>query len=536
MRRLALLLAVGGVTFGLASELVGFDIDEPVRWIPDLVTGWVLIGCGLVAWDRRGESATGPLLAATGFAWFLGNFAAVGGFVGWVGQQGLYLHRGPLFHAVIAYPTGRSSSQIARGAVVLFYGVSVVPAIWSNEASTIVLAVLFLAVTGLGYARSVGPDRRARLVSLEACAGLTAVIAASAVTRLTVPNPEVGTVALLAYELTLCAAAAWLTAGLVAAPVAVTDLVVDLGEARSSDLRAELARALGDPSLEVGYWRPELDAFVDADGRVLELPTADLARSVTIVEGDDRPIAVLVHDPTVLEDPALVEGVTAATRLAVSNARLQSQVQTRLRELEASRRRLLHASDDERRALERVIHDGAERRLREVGDALRLSRTSSSEGTTHRVGDAEAQLEGTLEDLRRLARGLHPGALADRGLASALEGLRETFPLPLRIDVPAERLGPDLELVAYFMCSEALANISKHARASSAAVSVTVVDRRGLILVEDDGVGGADPASGSGLRGLADRIETIGGTLRVESVPGSGTRLTAEIPLGGEAG
>jgi len=227
--------------------------------------------------------------------------------------------------------------------------------------------------------------------------------------------------------------------------------------------------------------------------------------------------------------------VTAATRLAVSNARLQSQVQTRVRELEASRRRLLHASDDERRALERVIHDGAERRLREVGDALRRSRASSSGETTRRVGDAEAQLEGTLEDLRRLARGLHPGVLADRGLAPALEGLRETFPLPLRVEVPADRLGPDLELVAYFMCSEALANISKHARASSAAVSVTVVDRRGVIRVEDDGVGGADPAAGSGLRGLADRIETIGGTLLVESVPGGGTRLTAEIPLGGEA-
>src|SRR6266511_720042 len=175
MRRGALWLAVGGVTFGLASELVGFEIDEPGRWIPDLVTGWVLIGCGLVAWDRRSESATGPLLAVTGFAWFLGNFAAVGGFVGWVGRQGLYLHRGPLFHAVIAYPRGRPSSPIARGAGGLFYGGSVVPASWSNEASRIVLAVLSLAVTALGYARSVGPDRRAGLVSLEACAGLSAV-------------------------------------------------------------------------------------------------------------------------------------------------------------------------------------------------------------------------------------------------------------------------------------------------------------------------------------------------------------------------
>jgi signal transduction histidine kinase len=273
---------------------------------------------------------------------------------------------------------------------------------------------------------------------------------------------------------------------------------------------------------------------VDADGRMMQLPTADPARAITIVEGDAHPIAVLVHDPTVLEDAALVDGVTAATRLAVSNARLQTQVQARVRELEASRRRLLHASDDERRALERVIHDGAERRLREVDDALRQSRTSSSGETARRVGDAEAQLERTLEDLRRLARGLHPGVLADRGLASALEGLRETFPLPLRLEVPTERLGSDLELVAYFMCSEALANIAKHAQASSAVVSVTVADRCGVIRVEDDGVGGADPAAGSGLRGLADRIETIGGTLRVESVPGRGTRLTAEIPLGGE--
>jgi hypothetical protein len=335
MRRRALLLAVGGVAFGLVSEFVGFEIEEPARWIPDLVTGWVLIGCGLIAWDRRSESATGPLLAATGFAWFLGNFAVVGGLIGWIGRQGLYLHRGPLFHAVIAYPTGRPWSPVSRGAVVLFYGASVVPAIWSNEATTIVLAVVFLAVTALGYARSVGPDRRARVVSLEASAGLSAVIVASAVTRLTVPTADVGSVALLANEVTLCAAAALLAAGLVAAHAAVTDLVVELGGGRSGDLRAELARALGDPSLEVGYWRSDDDAFVNADGRVLQLLTADPARAVTIVEGDDHPIAVLVHDPTVLEDPAIVDGVTAATRLAVSNARLQAEVQSRVRELEA---------------------------------------------------------------------------------------------------------------------------------------------------------------------------------------------------------
>ncbi|HEU4354906.1 MAG TPA: ATP-binding protein [Actinomycetota bacterium] len=535
MRRTALWISVAAVAFGLASEAVAFEIGEPDRWIPDMVTGWILIGCGLVAWVRRSESATGPLLAATGLAWFLGNFAAVGGLVGWVGRQGVFLHRGPLFHAVIAYPTGRPSSPVSRGAVVLFYAVSVVPAVWSNGTSTIVLAVLFLAVTAFGYARSVGPDRRARLVSLEACAGLSAVIVASAIARLMVPTPDVGTVALLAYEVTLCAAAAWLTAGFVAAPAAVTDLVVELGEGRPGDLRAELARALGDPTLEVGYWRAEDDSFIDADGRVVQLPSADPARAVTIVEGDDHPVAVLVHDPAVLDDPPLVDGVTAAARLAVSNARLRAEVQTHVRELEASRRRLLHASDDERRALERALRDGAERSLREVGDALRRTGGSADGETARRVGSAEAQLDGTLEDLRRLARGLHPGVLVDGGLAPALEGLRETFPLPLRIEVPVKRLGRDLELVTYFTCSEALANVAKHAQASSAEVSATVVDEQLVIRVEDDGAGGADPAAGSGLRGLADRIETIGGTLRVESVPDGGTRLTAEIPLGGEA-
>jgi signal transduction histidine kinase len=238
-----------------------------------------------------------------------------------------------------------------------------------------------------------------------------------------------------------------------------------------------------------------------------------------------------VHDPTVLGDPALVDAVTAATRLTVSNARLRAEVQARVAELEASRRRLLEAGDEQRRALENRLHDGAERRLRDIGDVLRSGR-ASSEGdvTLERIVAAETQLSGTLEDLRRLARGLHPTILSEVGLAGALEALLETFPIPVRIRVPSERLRAETELVAYFVCSEALANVAKHASASRAAVSVTTSDRGIRVAVEDDGVGGADPALGSGLRGLADRVETFGGTLRVDSIPGGGTRLTAEIP------
>jgi signal transduction histidine kinase len=269
---------------------------------------------------------------------------------------------------------------------------------------------------------------------------------------------------------------------------------------------------------------------------VLTLPDAGSDRAVTIVEGEHEPVAALVHDPAVLDDPALVDAVTAATRLTVSNARLRADVQARVDEVEASRRRLLEAGDEQRRELEHRLHDGAEQRLRDIGDVLRTGRASTDGGAVgERIVAAQAQLGDTLEDLRRLARGLHPRILSDVGLEGALEALVGSFSVPVELRVPSDRLDDDAELVAYFVCSEALANVEKHASATRASISVTTSDRRLSVVVEDDGGGGADVAAGSGLRGLADRVETVGGTLQVQSVRGVGTRLTAEIPLGGEA-
>ena len=538
-RSTTLLLAVAGVVLGFFAERAAFEWSEPGRWIPDLVTGWSLMAFGVFARIREPRNPTGALLVVTGFTWFFGNWATADGVAGWIGSQSVYLHRGPLFHSMIAYPRGQVFFALARVAIIGSYAVSVLPAVWDNEAAAITLAAALVGVTAASYRRSVGPDRRARLVAVQASAGLSAVIAASAVARTVVPGPEAGTVVLLAYEAMLIAVAAGLTWGLLSARrqrADVTDLVVELGEARSGALRAQLARALGDPTLEVGYWQPEMRAFVDVDGDVLALPTPGSDRAVTVVEGDGEPVAALVHDPTVLGDPALVDAVTAATRLTVSNARLRAEVQARVAELEASRRRLLEAGDEQRRALEHRLHHGAERRLSDIGDVLRSGRTSSqAEMILERIVAAETQLSATLEDLRRLARGLHPSILAEAGLEGALEALLDTFPIPVRISVPSERLGVDTELVAYFVCSEALANVAKHASASRAAVSVTVSDRGITLVVEDDGVGGADLLHGSGLRGLADRVETVGGTLQVRSFSGGGTRLTAEIPIGGEA-
>jgi signal transduction histidine kinase len=212
-------------------------------------------------------------------------------------------------------------------------------------------------------------------------------------------------------------------------------------------------------------------------------------------------------------------------------------VHARVVEIEASRRRVLAAGDEERRRLERRLRDGAERRLGDLGDVLAGTRASSGNARTQeRIARAQEQLTEALDDLDRLARGLHPRALSEFGLEGALAGIARTFPIPIRITAPPERLPSDVELVAYFVCSEALANAAKHASASSVVVSVIADDGRAVIEVGDDGVGGADLARGTGLRNLADRVEAFGGTLAMESVPGRGTRLTAAVPHGGEAG
>jgi signal transduction histidine kinase len=539
MRRRGLVLLAGGV-LGITAEWVGFGWGDPRHWIPDLAVGWTFIGCGLVAWARRPGSRTGPLLAATGFTWFVGNFASVGGAaVAWVAAHLVYLHRGPLVQLVLTYPSGRPSSRLVRGAVVVGYAAAVIRPIWDSAGTTILLAGLLVAVCARDYVAAVGPVRRARLIALQAAAGLSLVVAGTATARLLLPPEEVSGPSLLVYEAALCVLAVTLLLGLLVAPwqrAAVTDLVVELGEARSGTLRGELARALGDPTLEVGYWLPDRAMFVDAEGRLLSLPEPGSGRSVTTVEREGQPVAVLVHDPAVLEDPGLLEAVTSAAQLAAANARLQAEVRARVVELGASRRRILAARDEERRRLERRLHEGPEARLGELAVTLRRGhRSATGEQTRDQLAHAEDQLTRTLEELHRLGHGLHPHVLAEHGLADALAALAKDLPLPVEINVSTTQLPQWVAVAAYYVCAEALANVAKHAAAAHVAIAVTASEDRVKVEIADDGVGGADPAHGSGLRGLADRVETLGGMLRVESVPGHGTRLAAEIPLGGQA-
>jgi len=261
------------------------------------------------------------------------------------------------------------------------------------------------------------------------------------------------------------------------------------------------------------------------------LPAEDPRRAVTLVGSEREPIAALVHDPAVLDDPVLLEAAARAMQLAAENARLQADVRSRLAELEASRRRIVAAGEAEREDLEQRLHDGAERLLEQLAGQLRSGRFAARAPETRgRIELAEARLADALVELRELAAGLYPRIVSERGLEGALGLLAERSPVPVSLTVSSCRLPPEVEAVAYFVCSEALANIAKHASASRVAVSVGSDDGSVDVTVADDGVGGADPALGTGLRGLADRIEALGGTLRIESESGHGTRLVAEIP------
>jgi signal transduction histidine kinase len=533
VRALRLVLWPAGAALGIAAEWVAFNWSEPSDWLPDLAVGWTLIACGLLGWSGRCESRSGPLMAASGFAWFAANFTTTGWTaVDWLGEQALYLHRGPLLHLVVSFASGRVAGRLDGAAIAVVYVAAVIPAVWGSEAATFLLAGLVCIVADHGYVRAIGRERWMRLAALLATGFLAAVLVGAAGARVAVPTIDVEEATLLAYEAALCALAIALLVALVREPWArsrVTDLVIDLGEARVGSLRDALAGALGDPTLEVAYRLGR--GYVHADGSPLALPGSGSQRTVTPVERGGETIAVLVHDPAVLDDPGLSDALATAAALAASNARLQADVRRRLAELDASRRRLISAGDEERRRLEQRLRETVEVRLTELARSLESARPAGAGAA--RLTTAEEQLAHTLDELRELGAGLHPGGLDERGLSGALASLAARSPIEVELSVTDATLSEQIATAAYFVCSEALANVVKYAAASRARISIRAQAGRLVVEVADDGVGGADPAEGTGLRGLVDRLAALGGTLQVESPPGDGTRLTAELPLDG---
>jgi signal transduction histidine kinase len=486
------------------------------------------------------------LLALTGIGWFVGNLDSmlanavpIPVFGGALASALLASHRAFFAHAVMSYPTGRLATPLERLAVGSAYASVIVGSIWRFGPPALLLSALFVGVAFVTYRKSVGQRRRAKLVAVQAAFIVAAATVTGVVLRSSMQLGLAAEPATLLYELALSASVVFLTVGLFrprTEDAAVVDFVIDLGETRSGTLRDALADVLGDPSLEVAYRVRTDAAYVDGAGRPFELPRPSFERAITRIARDGREVAVLVHDPAVLADPALVDAVASAAHLASRNAELQAEVRNQLVELRASRRRIIGAGDSERRRLERRLTEGALRRLDELDGTLRSARERQdpSLDSGQLLERASLQLTQTMVDLRELGRGLHPLALREGGLLAGLQELTERSPWPVRLAFDGGRFPAEVEAAIYFLCAEGLANAAKHARAAHVQVAVQSGSDRVEVHLADDGVGGADLTGGTGLRGLTDRIEALGGWVTLDSPTGGGTRLTAQIPLSDE--
>jgi signal transduction histidine kinase len=569
-------LAVAALAGALGLLAIALEVRTPgALMLPvavQVAIGWAFVGAGMVAWARRPENRTGLLMALTGLVW-------LGRDLEWwrapipahLSDLSLNLFLALIAHQVVVFPHGRARSRFERALVASAYLLAVGGYVLGNlfhdprlegcadcprnlllvhadhtlddvanavpSALAIVLVLAIVVHLGRRWRTATVPGRRA--LEPVAWTGPAAVaVAAATIAHFAISGstarlgPVLGWATLVYAAIPLAFLAGLLRMRLHRA--ALGDLILELSELPPpAQVRSALARALGDPSLEVAFWLPEQARYVDLDGRPLELPDGD-NRAATVLEHADERLAALVYDPSLLEDRTLVEAAGAAARLALENARLHAELRAQLAEVRASRARIVEAGDAERRRLERDLHDGAQQRLLGIRLALRLARGQlgdAGRAVEELLVEADEELEGTLDELRALARGIHPAVLTEEGLAPALEALARRASVPVELEaVPVERLPAPLEAAAYFVASEALANVAKHAQASRVRIDVLRENGHLVIDISDDGVGGADAAGGSGLVGLRDRVEALNGSLRIESLPGHGTRLHAEIP------
>ena len=574
LRRALLLLGslgfvAGAVPLALALANEGGHQRELIAVTGPLI-GWAFIGTGIYAWLRQPESRFGALMTAVGFsACLAGLRVSTEPWVFIVGLLFITSQWALLYHMLLAFPGGTLHGRLERVLVAGTYFSA-----WVVHP----LQVLFQDTTSLGLPEnpllvegnrdlSVTLSRSRFWFALVLLVGLAVILArrwaaASPLQRqalspvlasggLVMALLGIWYAALLAYVdedvvqaledaryVVMCTVPFAFLAGLlrsrVAGAAAVSEVVARLGDPgiRRGGICHALADALAGTSLELVYLASD-GGYVDTAGQRIVIPPGGPDRAFTPLEVGDKPEVVLTYDSSRDDEHELVQAVVAAATLTLENERLAADLQAKVEEVSASRARIVESGDAARRRLERDLHDGAQQRL--VALALNLSvistRADGDSELSRQLDAARVELDQALEELRELARGIHPSVLSDRGLTAALKGLADRAPLPVEVEAtPTKRLPDRVESASYFVVAEALTNVARYARASRAGVSVTRADGQVLVEVSDDGVGGADPATGSGLRGLLDRVSALGGTLEVDSQPGKGTIVRAVIP------
>ena len=670
---------------GIAAALAATSDHEQHPWVAialALFVSWSFILAGLIGWARRPQNRVGMLMVAVGFGVLVGGLSEANYSIPFtLGALFGSLFIAAFVHLLLAYPGGALISRYAGTLVISGYAIAfLAPLVDSmfptketckphacpdnlvfvshNHTAHVVQTATWttasVALFGAAFMLLVGRWRRGtpalrRILRPVYLAGGLSVVLLAIGFIVTPFSGAGGTIVAVALIVTFTAVPFVFLAGLLGTTLArgagIGAIFSAVPErASAGEVQEGLRGALRDPTAEVAYWYDEGGHFVDVEGNHFDLPEDTRRRVVTRLSYGDQPVAAIVHDAALREEPELLEGVANAARIALERDKLLVEVRARAQryrallqampdlmfrisrkgtyisynapnphdlideevvgktlwdrlpqeladrvleagraaldgepsvieyelafeggmrhyegrfaasgddefllivreiterkrqqqELEASRQRIVAAGDEARRRLERNLHDGAQQRLVSLSLSLRLAQNQLSknpEAADQLLEASREELAQALEELRELARGIHPAVLTDRGLAAALDALAARAPLPVEIECRNGDLPAPVEAAAYYVVSEALANVSKYAQASAVKVKIVQTDDCALVEVQDDGIGGADPTLGSGLSGLGDRVASLSGKLSIDSPPGAGTRVRAEIPL-----
>jgi signal transduction histidine kinase len=584
--RVALLLGAAGCGLAVMTGLIAYTGNDPDHVGAAVLRGASVllpIAVGLVMWRRQPEQRFGRLLAAAGVLTF---FAALGGsdddVVYSVGRVVNWLVEVALVYLVLAFPSGRLRSPTDRVLVLCMGCVALglyiptalvtdaypVPATWTTcidgcpgnafqllarepawvgdivlplrEALTtiVVLAVSVRLLTRIAHAsttmrRTLTPVLAGALIhaiALPVALGLRRAGGASeAVVTLTWVLASGVPVMALGF---LVGAARWR----LAAGAGLHRLAPKLRAGIDHEtLRRAIAEALEDPDAELLY-RASENRWLDVAGRPVGLPAAASRRAYTVISDGNSAVAAIVHDEALRDQRPFVDAVGGLALVVLANQRLTARVEASLREVRRSRTRILAVADEERRRIERDLHDGAQQRLVTLRIKLEMASELSAEQelpNADQLHEFGQEVEDALDDVRSLAAGVYPSLLVDRGLDEALRSIARRSPIPARVDARGiGRFPQELEAAVYFCCLEAFQNAAKHAAADS--VSIAVSNGSDLRFeVRDDGCGFdvEHPVLGRGLTNINDRLAAVGGSLVVESLPGAGTCIAGTIPL-----